>query len=307
MDAGVSSIAGLRLAVAGPGRVGVSLALWAQAAAARLIRVGSRRPLAELDPALQAALARDGGECVPFAELHSADCDLLLIAVADDALAPCAAELARRPQAPVVLHVSGTRDAGVLADLSAASAVGACHPLRAFAHMLPAPEGGTFYALDGGPQAVGLARRLVAAWGGEGHVIAGEARWLYHLAATLAAGGVTTVLAAVRELMAAAGLPPALFPAYVRLLRGAVAAVPSVPADVAAVEAAITGPAIRGDGATLERQRQALAVLAPQLMPVVVALQDEAWRRRRGIGRADSATYRQKDVESPRLEPIDDD
>jgi hypothetical protein len=107
--------------------------------------------------------------------------------------------------------------------------------------------------------------------------------------------------------MTAADLPPTLFPAYVRLLRGAVAAVPCVPADVAAVEAAITGPAIRGDRATLEHQRQALALLAPELVPVVAALQDEAWRRGRGIGRAVSATFRQKDVESPRLEPIDDD
>ena len=55
-------------------------------------------------------------------------------------------------------------------------------------------------------------------------------RDLYHLGATLAAGGVTTLLAAA-ERIRRAGLPPAMVAGYVELARGAVAAAGAELAD----------------------------------------------------------------------------
>lgn len=276
---GPGGLAGLRFAVAGPGRVGTSLALWLRAGGAELEAVGGRggRPL---DPFL-------APRWQPLAELESAGLDLLLLTVADPALAEVAALLARRPQAAVVLHASGPLDAAVLAPLAAAgSAAGTFHPLRAFSTVQETPAAGTFYGIDGDPAALALGRRLAAAFGGRSIEVGGERRALYHLAATLAAGGVTTVLASVAELLERAGLPRELLAANLHLMDGALEATRRAAAEgggVADFDRAITGPAARGDRALVARQRSALAALAPELLPLAAALQDEALRRGRRL------------------------
>ncbi|MBZ0102344.1 MAG: DUF2520 domain-containing protein, partial [Thermoanaerobaculia bacterium] len=106
-------------------------------------------------------------------------------------------------RARVALHVAGALGAGVLAPLAATGiAVGTFHPLRAFPAVEPDPAAaaGCFFALDGDPRARSLGRRLAEALGGESAVVPEEARTIYHLAATLAAGGVATVLAAAADL-----------------------------------------------------------------------------------------------------------
>lgn len=273
--------------VAGYGRVGTSLALWLVAAGARLVAVAGRDPGRPLDARLPAVPR------LALSDLQSAEADLLLLAVTDPALPAVAEQLARRPQAGVVLHVSGPLDAGVLAPLAQdatsslpRSAIGTFHPLRAFPTVLPRPAVGTVYALDGDAAALALGRRLAAAFDGQTVEVGGEARTLYHLAATLAAGGVTTVLAMLAELLAAAGLPRTLLAANLHLMDGALEAVRRAAqegADLEAFDRAITGPAVRGDVATLERQRAALLVIAPRLLEPIAALQDEALARGRRL------------------------
>lgn len=267
----------MRFAVAGPGRVGTSLALWLAAAGAELAAVGARDPGRPLDPRLPPA------PLLPLGELASGGFDLLLVTVADAAIGPVAEELAGRPQARVALHAAGPCDARPLLPLArAGSEIGTLHPLRAFPAVLAAPAAGTFYGLAGDPGAVALGRLLAAGWGGRSLVVEGERRRLYHLAATLAAGGVTTVFAVLAELLEAAGLPAELLEANLLLMDGALEAPRRAAAEragVAAFDRAITGPAARGDRALLEDQRAALAALAPQLLPLAAALQDEALRR----------------------------
>lgn len=278
----------LRFALAGPGRVGVSLALWLRARGATLAAVAGRggKPL---DPRLP-ALPR-----VPLESFSSAGLDLLLLTVSDPALPEVAALLAGRPQAAVVLHASGPLDATALAPLAVAgSATGTFHPLRAFPEVQEGPAAGTFYGIDGVAAALALARRLAAACGGRTVEVGGDRRQLYHLAATLAAGGVTTVLAALAELLERAGLPRELLEADLHLMDGALEASRAAarrPGDgdlVQAFDRAITGPAARGDRALVERQRAALGAVAPELLPLVAALQDEALRRGRRLRAAET-------------------
>lgn len=266
--------------------MGTSLALWLTAAGAELVAVARRDPGRALDPRLPAVPR------VALAELNSAGSDLLLLAVSDPALPDVAALLAEKPQARVALHVSGPLDASVLSPLarevgsSPGSVIGTLHPLRAFPTILPRPAAGTFYALDGDAEALLLGRRLAAAFEGQTVEVAGTARTLYHLAATLAAGGVTTVLAVLAELLESAGLPRALLAANLHLMDGALEAARQAAREEAAPEAfdrAITGPAARGDVATLERQRAALLAAAPRLLDVIAALQDEALLRGRRL------------------------
>ena len=254
------SLDGLRFSLVGPGRVGKSLAGWAVAAGAEMV----------------AATGRDG-----LVGFGSEGQDLLLIAVPDSVLAEVAERLARRPQAGVALHTSGSRDAAVLSPLRAAgTAAGTLHPLKAFPRVLSAPgeASGVFFALDGEPAALALGRRLVAAWGGVAGEVPPGARPLYHFAATLAAGGVATLLAAAADLAARAGLPPEVARGYLELARGTVAAAIATPAPGAAL-AAITGPVARGDLATVQSHFEALKAVAPERLDLARELARETLRQ----------------------------
>lgn len=254
-------LAGLTFCLVGAGRVGSSLARWAAAAGARAVAVAVRRPGAPGE-----GLARDlGAAAVAPEELTSAGSDLLLVAVSDPALDAVAGDLARRPQARVALHTSGSRGASALAPLAAAGvAVGSLHPLKAFPRELPDVRSGrgVTFAVDGDALARRLARRLTAAWGGEAVEVAEAQRDLYHFGATLAAGGVVTLVAAAGELAARLGLPPAVAAGYRALARGALAEAGDEPA------AGITGPVARGDRETVLRQLAALGETAPELVPL---------------------------------------
>jgi predicted short-subunit dehydrogenase-like oxidoreductase (DUF2520 family) len=268
---------GLTFSLVGPGRVGTSLASWALAGGARLATVARRSPGAgpPLDPRLP--------EPVPLAELSTAGHDLLLLAVPDGALPEVAAELARRPQARVVLHTSGSLPAAVLAPLSeAGSAVGSLHPLKAFPRPLPDPAEarGVLFAIDGDPEARALARRLISAWEGVPAEIPTEARALYHFAASLAAGGVVTLLALADELAGRLGLAPEVGRGYLELARGAVVAAQEVGSAVPA----LTGPVARGDAATFLRQVEALGELTPEKVPLVLHLAKETLRQQARLG-----------------------
>jgi len=269
-----TSLAGLRFSLVGPGRVGASLARWAEVAGAELVSVAGRR---------QGRVAwRGGPRRVSLSKLRTEGQNLLLIAVGDGVARGVAATLARRPQARVALHTSGSLDASVLAALREAGvATGSLHPLKAFPRPLtdPAEARGVFFAVDGDPEAKELAGRLAAAWGGVSAEVPAEARPLYHFAATLAAGGVTTLLAAAAELAGRLGLPAAVARGYVELARGAVAAAGRNLEEGRPLAAAITGPAARGDRETLTRHLQGLERTAPEKLPLAIFLALETLRQ----------------------------
>jgi predicted short-subunit dehydrogenase-like oxidoreductase (DUF2520 family) len=264
---------GLRFSLAGPGKVGSSLARWAAAAGAQLVAVAGRRPGVAAWPG--------GPPCVAVADLASAGQDLLLIAVGDGALPEVTAELARRPQAAVALHTSGSLDASALAPLrTAGSAVGSLHPLKAFPIPLPDPDQGrgVFFAVDGDPPAQDLAFRLAAAWGGVPGEVPAAARPLYHFAATLAAGGVVTLLALAGEIAGRLGLPEAVVRGYLELSHGALAAAAATLDAGQPLPAAITGPVARGDAATVARYTEALRQFDPQRLALAETLAGETRR-----------------------------
>jgi predicted short-subunit dehydrogenase-like oxidoreductase (DUF2520 family) len=267
----------LTFALLGPGRVGESLARWAAAAGARLAAVG-------LSPSGRGAdLARElGAEAVPPGELSSSGQDLLLVAVPDPALAAVAADLARRPQAAVALHTSGSRTAEALAPLrTAGAAVGSLHPLLAFPRPLPATAArGAVFAIDGDDPALALARRLATAWQGVPVEMPPAARPLYHLAASLAAGGVVTLLALAHDVAQRLNLPPEVSQGYRSLTRSALEAATATqdPAK------ALTGPAARGDAETLLPQLEALAATIPEAEPLIRLLARETLRQSARLG-----------------------
>jgi predicted short-subunit dehydrogenase-like oxidoreductase (DUF2520 family) len=258
---GDKSLAGLTFTLVGPGRVGSSLAAWAVAAGASCQGTAGREEIEELASVGQ---------------------DLLLLAVPDAALPEVAAQLALRPQARVILHTAGGLDASVLGPLQADSAVGSLHPLKAFPQPRPDPAEarGVFFAVDGDPLARELAHRLARAWGGVSADLPAASRPLYHLAASLAAGGVVTLLALAADLTARLGLPREVLQGLGGLAQGALAA--ALQAGEPAL--ALTGPIVRGDRAAVERQLAALAHSAPEKIPLVMQLGSETLEQARRAG-----------------------
>lgn len=280
-------LAELRFALVGAGAVGGTLALWLEERGARCAAVAARPGSARA-----AALARRlGSRALELAEVDSSGLDLLLLAVPDGELSAVARALAARRQAPVALHVAGSLGAAAIAPLAAAgSAAGGFHPLRAFAggEAPSAPPAGIFFALGGAPEAVALGRRLATALGGAAEIVADDARPLYHLVATLLAGGLTTIAATALEIRRRAGLPEAADAGYALLAREALAGA------LAAGDPAlgITGPAARGDLETFALEARALARIAPEALPAVIALARETLRHRARLGLSSVAQER---------------
>jgi len=216
--------AALRLRVIGPGRAGRSFAT-------ALARVGWD---------VDGLLGRDD-DPTDAAE----GVDLLAIATPDKVVPEVAAAVRPEPDA-VVAHLAGSLGLDALAGHSRAAAI---HPLVP----LTDPERGAdrlaaraWFALAGDP----MGRRVVADLGGRWFEVADADRAAYHAAAVVASNHLVALLGQVARIAAGIGVPPE---AYLDLARGALD-------DVAALgpAAALTGPAARGDWATLARHLAAL-------------------------------------------------
>lgn len=216
---------GLRVRIVGPGRAGTSLA----------------RALTDAGWDVGPLLGR-GADLAPVA----AGVDLLVLATPDDAL-PAVARAVEPDPSTVVAHLSGARGLDVLAP----------HPRRAAVHplvSLPTAELGAqrlvggWFAVAGDP----LAGEVVRALRGRSFTVDDADRATYHAAAVIASNHLVALLGQVERLAAAVGVP---FDAYLDLATDTLANVAELgPA------AALTGPAARGDEATLRRHLRALPV-----------------------------------------------
>jgi predicted short-subunit dehydrogenase-like oxidoreductase (DUF2520 family) len=187
--------------------------------------------------------------------------DLLVLAVPDAAVAGVASTVEPEPET-VVAHLAGSLGLDVLA----------AHPRRAAIHPLVAlPDAelgaarlvGAWFGIAGDP----IAHEVVTALGGRPIEIADADRPLYHAAAVIASNHLVALLAQVERVAGQVGLPLA---PYLDLSRGTIDNVAELgPA------AALTGPAVRGDEATIERH---LAALAPEERPLYEALAGELRR-----------------------------
>jgi predicted short-subunit dehydrogenase-like oxidoreductase (DUF2520 family) len=213
----------VRVRIIGPGRAGTSLARALTAAG-----WDAATPLGRDDDVARAAQG----------------VDLLVIATPDDRVRDVAQTVEPAPAA-VVAHMAGSLGLGALAPHRRRAAV---HPLVA----LPTPAlgaqrlVGAWYAVAGDP----LARDVVRALRGRWFEVADADRPAYHAAAVIASNHLVALMGQVERLSRAVGVP---FEAYVDLARATLD-------NVAALgpAAALTGPAARGDEATIRRHLRAL-------------------------------------------------
>ena len=221
------------IAIIGRGRVGKALAAALGEAGERVIG-----PLGRNDP-------------LP------ADAGVFILAVPDAALP----DLARRvPPGPLVAHCAASVPLSVLGGREAFG----LHPL------LPVTGMDTDFA-GAGCVVVGTSARALAEAERLGRVlrmnvieIRDDDRALYHAAASLAANYLVTLQGEVERLMATVGVDRAMVAPLARAALDAWAQ--------RGAAAALTGPIIRGDEATVRRQRDAIARRAPELLPMWDAL-----------------------------------
>lgn len=255
------------VAVVGAGRVGTAVAVALRSAGHHVVAVSGRTATVEraarllpdvpvVDPAQAARLA-----------------PVVILAVPDDVLAAVVGDVAAQggfQDGGWAVHVSG---AASLAVLDAAAAAGAhrlgLHPLQTFPTAEDAIErlrgaGIAVTADDDEGEAFGMS--LARDLGGAPFPIQDQARPLYHAAAVFASNYLVAVSAVAAELFAAAGV-----------LDPAAAMAPLQRATLQNIErygpgAALTGPAVRGDLITIERNLTALRAARPDAVAPYVAL-----------------------------------
>lgn len=172
--------------------------------------------------------------------------DVLIIATPDSAVRAVASAV-NPVDETVVLHLSGALGLEVLAPHARKASL---HPLVP----LPNPEvgrerllSGVTFAVAGDPMSTSLALRL----GGHPVRVEDENRAAYHAAACIAANHLVALMGQAERVAATAGIG---LDAVLGLARAALE-------DVAELgpAGALTGPAARGDTATIARHRAALA------------------------------------------------
>ncbi len=227
-----SPMSATKLVVVGRGRVGGSLARAAELA-------GLEVQLVSRDEPIDAAGA-------------------VLLCVPDDAIVEACERIAAT--APLVGHVSGASTLEVLASARERGAsTFSLHPLQTFAHG-ETPVEGTPAAIAGSDAAAhAFARSLADALGMRPFEVPEENRAAYHAAAAIASNLLVALEESAAELLERIGVEGArelLAPLVLRTAANWAERGPD----------ALTGPIARGDRATVQRHRVALAASAPELV-----------------------------------------
>lgn len=274
------------VAIVGAGAMGRALALRLADRGYPILAVLSRtRSKAE-------ALGRAAGTPVASDRLFDLppDARLVLICVGDDAIGEVAASLAgvQHPwRETVAAHLSGALPAAALDSLAReGAAVLSFHPLQTISGEADARTlDGAYVGLEGDPKGVATGTALAVGLGLRPVVLTPDDKPRYHLAATLAANFLVTLVGMVQEVLASLGLSPAAgFALVAPLLRGTLGNL-----DHRSPEEALTGPVVRGDLETLQSHGRALRQHLPQLIPAYAALTVETVRLAVRSGRLDPA------------------
>lgn len=256
----------MRLGIAGGGRAAWSFgSAWRRSGwpvSGVWLRAQSRSAIASLLDAKRCAL-----------DELARDCDVLLLAVSDRAIAEVAAQLPDDTRA-VVFHASGS--------LTAVRGGFSLHPLRA---LPPAGEPsdltGALLVHEGAH--ADLAAHIAAHLGARFATIAPEQKPLYHAAAVFGANYVAAVLDIASSLMTGAGLGTDVREDLVRLAQSAIDNWRTHDGPER-----FTGPAARGDRETIERHLAALAG-QPQLAQLYALLAERIAGTR--LAQAESGVY----------------
>lgn len=272
----------MRVAVVGAGRVGTGVAVLLQRAGHRIEAVSGRGPTRD-----RAARYLPG---VPVLEAVAAaeTAEFVVLGVPDDLIARTAEALAGAGAvAPGrwVTHLSGARGLDALVAVREAGGGRlAIHPLQTFPDVVSAIDGIPDCAVavtaddDAGYR---VAERIADDLLGVPFRLDDDLRAGYHAAAVFASNYLVATSAVAADLFASVGVPDpvhAMRPLQRTTLDNVARLGPG---------AALTGPVVRGDAGTIERNLQAIAEAMPKAVPAYVALARVALDLAERAGRLD--------------------
>ena len=256
----------LAVGVVGAGRVGAVLG-------AALARAGHE--VVAVSAVSEASLAR-AADLLPGVPVVGVDEVLLrgalvLLTVPDDALPDLVHGLSATGairRGMLLAHTSGRYGLEVLAPATDAGALPlALHPVLPFAGSRVDLDRltGTAFGVTAPEQLRPIAEALVVEMGGEPVWLTEAQRPLWHAALAHGANHLTTLVASCADLLRSVGVEQ---PATVLgPLLGA-----ALDGSLRSGDAALTGPVARGDGGAVRAHLDALAQLAPQVLPSYVAM-----------------------------------
>lgn len=234
-----------RLTIVGAGRLGGSLAA-AAAAAGFEVTLAGREDAREASAGAPMVLL-----CVPDYEIESA----------------CETVAAAEPRPALIGHTSG---ATTLNYLAPAVAVGAAtfslHPLQTFPDSATSPQGSPCAIAGSTPSAAVAAYDLAERLGMRPFGVPESGRAAYHAAASIASNFLIALEESASELLRAAGVEEDTRELLAPLVLRTAANWSEHGAE------ALTGPIARGDEATVDRHRAAIAELAPELEKMYEAM-----------------------------------
>lgn len=244
----------MRIIVVGPGRAGGSLAAAARRAGHDVVGVYARR-------SDDRDVARHLGLTTYLVGDPMPDADLLVVAVRDDAIGRVAQAVSPGAGSiPRVVHLSGLASPEVLDPLRRVGLqVGSFHPLQTFPDWRTGSGSlaGSFVGITAGDGLAEYLERFAYSLECTPVRIAEEMKPLYHAASAAASYYVATALAIAETLYAKAGLE---LKVAAPLAEQAVANA----FDLGAVPS-LTGPIVRGDTGTVEKQLEAVDLHAPRM------------------------------------------
>ncbi|MBA3940776.1 MAG: DUF2520 domain-containing protein [Sphingopyxis sp.] len=257
-----------QLGIIGAGRVAQALAL------AFASQLPAPPLLFSKDRVRSDAAARTvGAVAVPDLAQLADRCDIVAIAVSDDALDEVAASLTpllRPTGGAFIFHVSGRSGAAPLDPLRRADALtAAIHPAMTFTgdpeNEVARMTGARFAVTGSTPDATERAKAVVGLLGGIAVEIAEDRRALYHAALCHASNHLVTLIAGAAHALESAGIddPPALLAPLVRA---------ALENSLAHGFAGLSGPLLRGDTQTIAGHLETLRAHDPDLLPAYRAM-----------------------------------
>lgn len=257
----------MRIAVVGAGRVGTGVAVLLQRAGHTIEAVSGRSLTRErVARYLPGVPVREPTDAAAAAEL-------VVLGVPDDLIGPTAAALTSAGAVGPdhrVAHLSGATGLDALDTIRSAGAMRlAIHPLQTFPDVTSAIDGipGCAIAVTADDEeGYAAAERIAADLLGVSFRLDDELRPRYHAAAVFASNYLVASSSIAADLFASAGVPDpieAMRPLQRATLDNVARLGPA---------AALTGPAVRGDAGTVERNLEAVERVVPDAIPAYVAL-----------------------------------
>ena len=155
-----------------------------------------------------AAVAREVRSKVVTIERAKLECDVLWLAVPDEAVEDVARTLARRERVPrIVLHASGALSSRSLQALAERGVkTGSAHPMMTFVAGEAPSLKGAWFAVEGSAEAVRAARAMAAKLGAKSFTIEPESKTLYHAFGAMLSPMLAAELEAAERLGMRAGI-----------------------------------------------------------------------------------------------------